>query len=194
MKILVLCLHAFEMMEFSPFIDVMGWARDDYDCDIVVDTCGFQNVVTSTFGVKVQIDILVSKVRIDDYDALVIPGGFQEYGFYEEGYDKRTLQFIQAFYAKDKWIATVCVAAFVLAKSGILMHKKATTYHLRGGYKLRELADLGVHVVDERIVVDGKLITSSCPQSAPYVAFTLLEKLISREKMELVKEAMGYAG
>lgn len=30
MKVLLLCLKAFEMMELSPFIDVMGWARDDY--------------------------------------------------------------------------------------------------------------------------------------------------------------------
>lgn len=29
----LLCLNAFETMEFSPFADVMGWVRDDFDCD-----------------------------------------------------------------------------------------------------------------------------------------------------------------
>ena len=36
MKILLLCLNAFETMEFSPFVDVFGWAHDDFDCDITV--------------------------------------------------------------------------------------------------------------------------------------------------------------
>ena len=30
MKVLLLCLNAFETMEFSPFVDVMGWAHDDF--------------------------------------------------------------------------------------------------------------------------------------------------------------------
>ena len=37
MKILLLCLKAFETMEFSPFIDIMGWAHDDFNYDIHVD-------------------------------------------------------------------------------------------------------------------------------------------------------------
>ncbi|MEG0685441.1 MAG: hypothetical protein RR428_10310 [Coprobacillus sp.] len=54
MKILVLCLKAFETMEFSVFIDVMGWARDDFECDIMVETCGFNQCVKSTFGVPIN--------------------------------------------------------------------------------------------------------------------------------------------
>lgn len=33
MRVVLLSLNAFETMEFSPFADVMGWARDDFDCD-----------------------------------------------------------------------------------------------------------------------------------------------------------------
>lgn len=40
MKILLLCLNAFETMEFSPFVDVMGWAHDDFGCDVEIDICG----------------------------------------------------------------------------------------------------------------------------------------------------------
>lgn len=192
MKILLLCLHAFETMEFSPFIDVMGWARDDYDCDIQVTTCGFTKTVMSTFGVPIIVDVLLDDVCIDDYCALVIPGGFEEYGFYNEAYDEKTLAFIRSFYAKGTIVASVCVAAFPLAKSGILVDKTATTYHLRGGFKQRELAQMGVHVVNEPVVVDQNIITSYCPQTAPFVAFRLLEMLTSTEKMEQVKEAMGY--
>ncbi|MEG0366684.1 MAG: DJ-1/PfpI family protein [Coprobacillus sp.] len=192
MKILVLCLKAFETMEFSVFVDVMGWARDDYECDITVETCGFNKCVDSTFHIPVIMDKLIDDICVDDYDALAIPGGFQEYGFYDEAYDEKTLNLIREFHRLDKLIATVCVAAFPLAKSGVLLNKKATTYHLRGGFKQRELAEMGVNVVNEPVVVDHNIITSYCPQTAAYVAFQLLEMLISKEKANLVKEAMGY--
>lgn len=192
MKILLLCPNAFETMEFSVFIDIMGWARDDYECDIEVETCGFNKVVTSTFGVPVTMDTLINDVNVEDYAALAIPGGFEEYGFYNEAYDEKTLELIREFDKLNKPIATVCVAAFALAKSGILKNRKATTYHLRGGYKQRELAGFGVNVINEPVVVDKNVITSYCPQTAPDVAFKLLEMLTSTEKMNLVKEAMGF--
>lgn len=192
MKVLLLCANAFETMEFSAFIDIMGWARDDYQCDIDVITCGFQKVVTSTFGVPVTMDILIEDINVKDYAALAIPGGFEEYGFYKEAYHERTLQLIREFDRLEKPIATVCVAAFALAQSGILKNRKATTYHLRGGFKQKELAEFGVNVINEPVVVDKNIITSYCPQTAPDVAFKLLEMLMSKEKMFLVKEAMGY--
>lgn len=193
MNILLLCLHGFETMEFSPFIDVMGWARDDYHCNIHVKTCGFTKTVMSTFGVPIMVDVLLDDICIDDYCALVIPGGFEEYGFYKEAYDAKTLDLITSFHACGKIIASVCVAAFSLAKSGILENRKATTYHLKGGFKQRELSQMGVHVVNEPIVVDHNIITSYCPETAPSVAFTLLEMLTSTAKMKQVKEAMGYS-
>lgn len=192
MKILLLCPKAFETMEFSVFIDVMGWARDDFQCNIEVVTCGFQKEVTSTFGVPIIVDSLIDEIDPEDYAALAIPGGFQEYGFYEEAYDERTLELIRIFNRLEKPIATVCVAAFPLAKSGVLRGRQATTYHLKQGYKQRELAEFGVHVINEPVVVDKNIITSYCPQTAADVAFTLLEMLTSTEKMQLVKEAMGY--
>lgn len=192
MKILLLCLNAFETMEFSPFVDVMGWARDDFGCDIEVEICGFTKNVKSTFGVSMAADILIDEVNIKDYDALAIPGGFEEYGFYKEAYDEKTLKLIQDFNRQHKPIASVCVAAFPLAKSGILEGRKATTYHLRGGYKRKELADFGVTLGEDWLVVDDNIITSSCPKTAPEVAFQLLEMLTTKEKAIQVREAMGY--
>ncbi len=84
MKVLVLCLKAFETMEFSVFIDVLGWARDEAKVDVQVITCGFKETVYSTFGVPIVMDKTVDEIGAEDYDALAIPGGFQEYGFREE--------------------------------------------------------------------------------------------------------------
>lgn len=192
MKTLLFLAKGFETMEFSVFVDVMGWARNDFGLDTQVVTCGFQKQVTSTFGIPVLVDKLIDEIHADDYDALAIPGGFEEYGFYEEAYDEKFLNLIREFNEKGKIIASICVAALPLGKSGILKNRKATTYHLGDGYRQKQLAEFGVNVVNEPIVTDGNLITSYCPETAPGVAFQLLEMLTSKEKMEPVKSAMGF--
>ena len=65
-------------------------------------------------------------IDVDQYDALAIPGGFEEYGFYKEAYHEKTLNLIRSFHSQHKPIASVCVAAFPLAKSAILKNRKAT--------------------------------------------------------------------
>lgn len=192
MKVLVLCCKGFETMELAPFVDVMGWARDEFHHDVEVVTCGFSQVVTSTFGVSAIMDELVGNVRAEDFDALAVPGGFGEYGFYEEAFDPRSLDLVRAFDAAGKPVASVCVGALLLGRSGILAGRRATTYHLKGGECQRQLAGLGAQVVNEPVVVDGNVVTSWCPQTAPYVAFELLAKLVSRESAHEVMAAMGF--
>ena len=177
MRVLLFLAKGFETMEFSVFVDVMGWARNDYGCDITVDTCGLQKQVVSTFGVPVIVDRTLDEIHINDYDALAIPGGFEEFGFYEEAFSEPVSALIRAFHAQEKPIATICVAALALAHSGILTGKRATTYHLQGGHRQKQLAAYGVDVVNEPIVATGNIITSYCPQTAPGVAFALLKTL-----------------
>ena len=192
MKILLFLAKGFETIEASAFIDVMGWARNDYHYDIDVVTCGFQKIVISTFGVPVTVDKLLKEICIDDYDALAIPGGFEEYGFYEEAYSKELSDVINKFNSQHKFIATVCVAALALGYSGVLTGKKATTYHLNNGNRQKQLAEFGVEIVNKPVVITDNIITSYCPQTAPEVAFTLLEKLIGTKEMNIVKTAMGF--
>lgn len=191
-KVLVFLAKAFETMEFCVFIDILGWARVDYGHNLLVDTCGFTEKVISTFNIPVMVDKTIGEINVDEYDALAIPGGFEEFGFYEEAYNERFLELIKEFDAKGKIIATVCTGALPLGKSGILKNRKATTYHLNNGYRQKELKEFGVNVVNERIVVDGNIITSYCPETAPSVAFELLKMLTSEEDMSVIKKAMGF--
>lgn len=191
-KVLVFLAKAFETMEFCVFIDVLGWARVDYGHNLFVDTCGFTDKVLSTFNVPVLVDKTIDEIDVDEYDALAIPGGFGEFGFYEEAYDERFLKLIREFDAKGKIIASVCSGAFPLGKSGVLKNRKATTYHLKDGYWQNKLREFGVNVVNEPIVVDGNIITSYCPETAPTVAFELLKMLTSEEEMTVIKKAMGF--
>lgn len=192
MKVLVLLAKGFETMEFSVFVDVMGWARNDYGYDVPVVTCGFQKEVISTFNIPIIVDKTIDEVDVNEYDALAIPGGFEEYGFYEEAYDEKFLKLIREFDKQGKIIATICVAALPVGKSGVLNGRKATTYHLKGAYRQKQLKEFGVNVVNEPIVVDKNIITSYCPETASGVAFKLLEKLTSTEQMEIVKRDMGF--
>lgn len=191
-KVLVFLAKAFETMEFCVFIDVLGWARVDYGHPILVETGGFTDKVISTFNVPVIVDKTIGEINVDDYDALAIPGGFGEFGFYEEAYDERFLQLIREFDAKGKIIASVCSGAFPVAKSGVLKNRKATTYHLNDGFWQKKLAEFGVNVVNEPVVVDGNIITSYCPETAPKVAFELLKMLTSEKDMVEIKKAMGF--
>ena len=137
-------------------------------------------------------DLTIDEVNVDEYDALAIPGGFEEFDFYKEAYDEKFLQLIREFNDKGKIIATICVGALPVGKSGILKNRRATTYHLKNGYRQKELREFGVNVVNEPIVVDKNIISSYCPETAVGVAFKLLEMLTSVEEMEKVKELMGY--
>ncbi len=98
-------------MEFSVFVDVLGWARNGFGFDLQVVTGGFQEKIISTFNIPVLVDKTISDISADNYDALAIPGGFEEFGFYEEAYDERFWDLIREFDKRGKIIATACVAA-----------------------------------------------------------------------------------
>lgn len=191
-NILLFLAKGFETMEFSVFVDVIGWARNDYGHDINVTTCGFTKQVNSTFNVPVIVNKTIDEISTADYDALAIPGGFEEFGFYEEAYDPKFLDLIREFDNKNKIITTICVGALPVGKSGVLKNRKATTYHLKDGIRQDQLAKFDVNVINQPIVVDENIITSYCPQTAADVAFKLLEMLTSYDEMKIVKTAMGW--
>ena len=193
MKVLLMVPKGFEILELSALYDVLAWSDKEFGFDTQVVTCGFQKQVASTFGVPLTVDAIVDEVDLDEYDALAVPGGFEEYGFYEDVYSSSFLNTVRAFHDKEKIIASVCVGALPLGKSGILKGKRATTYFPKDGYRQKELASFGadVNTIDEpAIVVDGNIITSNCPGTAVNVAFKLLEMLTGHEKMEQVKAGM----
>jgi 4-methyl-5(b-hydroxyethyl)-thiazole monophosphate biosynthesis len=79
-----------------------------------------------------------------------------------------------------------------VGKSGILKGRNATTYDLLDGLRRKQLSDFGAVVLDERIVIDKNIITSTGPSTGLDVAFKLLEMLTNSENVKLVKKYMRF--
>ena len=183
-------VNGFEILEASAFVDVMGWNLEEGDNSTKLFSCGLRKEVNSSFNQKFIVNYLVNEVDIDSFDALVIPGGFKNYGYYEDAYNIEFLKIIREFNSQNKIIASVCVGALPLAKSGILKNKNATTYN-QTEYR-QKLKNFGVIVSNHRIEIDDNLITSNGPSTSVEVAFILLERLTSKENTIKVRKLMGF--
>lgn len=191
-KTLLLLANGFEAVEASVFTDVFGWNQLEGDGTTELITVGLHPQLKCTWNFTVTPEFLVSEVNLDDFDALVIPGGFEEAGFYSDAFDARFSKIIRHFNDNNKLIATICVASLALGNSGILKGFKATTYNHPTSIRRRQLANFGANLVDAPIVVDNNIITSSNPGTAFEVAFLALERLTSKENCHKVLELMGF--
>ena len=191
-KVLILLANGFELYEASAYIDVLGWATVFGTEPIEVVTAGFSKQLHCTFGFDVIPDSKISQLDLESFDALAIPGGFEKAGFYQDAFSDRFLDAIRQFEDAGKPISSICVGALPVAKSGVLMGRKATTYHLLEGRRRKELGSFGAIVQDSPLVRDKNITTSSSPATAIRVAFDLVERLTSRENAEHIQELMGF--
>jgi protein deglycase len=190
-KVLLLLADGFETLEASAFIDVIGWNQVDGDGSTQLFSCGLRREIKSSFNQRLVVDYLVDEINTEEFEALVIPGGFQEFGYYKDAYNEEFLKLIRKFNAQRKTIASVCVGALPIARSGILTNRRATTYN-NNILRTEELASYSVNVIDEPIVVDCNVITSWNPAMATDVAFLLLEQLTSKNQSYFIREIMGF--
>jgi len=191
-KVLLLLSNGFEAYEASVFTDVLGWNKVEGDGSTDVVTCGIHEQLKCTWNFTIIPEILLTEVDVNNFDALAIPGGFEIAGFYDDAFSEDFLSIIRAFDQSGKIIASICVGALPVGKSGVLKNRKGTTYHLNDGYRQMQLESFGVELVKQPIVVDKNIITSSSPSTALDVAFTLLEMLTTQENCRRVKFLMGF--
>lgn len=98
----------------------------------------------------------VDKVSVDDFDALVIPGGFAPDAFRQS---ERCLELVRQFDTAGKPIAYICHAGWVPISAGIIKGRRATSV---GAIK-DDMVNAGCDWVDESTVVDGNLISARHP-------------------------------
>ena len=191
-KVLMLLANGVEPMEMAAFTDVLGWADLLGDEKIELVMAGLRPEITSTFGVVIRPNRLLAHLDLEEFDALALPGGFEPSGFYEEALSEPFLAAIRHFVDADKIIASVCVSSLCLGRAGVLLNRNATIYHQVGGRRKQQLIETGARFVDQPVVRDGKIITSSGPGTASEVAFLLVEQLTCESNAQNIRAVMRF--
>ena len=126
----------------------------------IVGTSQSTDVVQSKHGYPVQIDLRADEVDPDEFDAVIVPGGWAPDRLRR---CEVTLNFVKTLSEQSKVIAAICHGGWVLASADVLKGKRATSFSAIKD----DMMNAGANWVDEEVVVDGNLITSRTPADIP---------------------------
>ena len=113
---------------------------------------------------RVHVDKTIAEADPDDYDGLLLPGGFINPDLLRQSAEARA--FVRAFDQARKPIASLCHGPWVLASAGLLQGRILTSWP---GVR-DDLVNAGATWVDQPLVRDGNLATSRGPQDMiPFV-------------------------
>lgn len=101
-----------------------------------------------------------SEAQAEDFDALVIPGGYAPDKL--RRYSK-VLELVKRFNEQRKCIAFICHAGWVPISAKILQGRKATSFSAIKD----DMVNAGVKWEDKDVVVDGNLVSSRTPADLP---------------------------
>jgi len=173
MKVVVPLAEGFEEIEFSTIVDILRRAEID------VTVAGLkEGIINGAHGVRVTPDTSLDKIRADDFDVIILPGGSP--GFVNLGKSEKVLKLVKEMYDRNKYVTAICGAPSVLAKAGVIQGKRATIF------PGMEDTLTGAQYSGERVVVEGKIITSQGPGTAMEFAIKLVEVLEGKTKADAV--------
>ncbi|HUI44214.1 MAG TPA: type 1 glutamine amidotransferase domain-containing protein [Terriglobia bacterium] len=115
---------------------------------------------TSKKGYPVVADQSIADVLSQDFDAVVIPGGWAPEALRQ---DERMVRFVREMHAAGKVVAAICHAGWMLVSADIARGRRVACYRAIKD----DVIQAGGHYVDEEVVVDGNLITSRMPTDLP---------------------------
>lgn len=177
MKILVPLAQGFEEIEAVTIIDVLRRA----DLDVTTAHVG-GNPVCGSHNIKVTADTNISAIKADDFGCIVLPGGMP--GSTNLKNSSAVISLLKNIYSGGGYIAAICAAPIVLGHAGLLHGKKATCY------PGNESQLTGATIVNEPVVIDGKIITGKGPGCAIPFALELVGILKNHDKKIKLKNAM----
>lgn len=105
------------------------------------------------------------QVDPEEYDLLVIPGGFPDGAPHTVRHHPKALEITRSFFAKDKPVASICHGPWTLADAGVVKGRRVTSYWHDGVPE--DLKRAGALYEDAPVVVDGNLVTSRWPPDLP---------------------------
>jgi len=121
-------------------------------------------------GYPVKADVSVHDVRAEDFDALVIPGGFAPDKLRRSS---RVLELTREFNADRKPVAFICHGGWVPISAKILKGKHATSVRAIKD----DMENAGAVWEDKSVVVDGNLISSRTPEDLPDFCRAIIKAL-----------------
>ena len=193
-KILIFVSNGFESLELSPFIDVFGWNNIVGNKKIFPTICSIHDEVQATWNLKIisEINLTTTSINFDEFQALIIPGGFGKAGFFNDIQSEILKSLLNHFILNKKIIIGVCTGALAIGIHGFLKNIPATTYLLDNQRYFNQLEKYGAIPILKEIVISDNIITSSGPNTAIELAFYLLEILTNKENCIFVKKNMGF--
>lgn len=172
-KVFVPLAEGFEDIEAFTVVDVLRRAG------VKVDIIGVpSSQVTSAHGVRIFVDKKITDVNSDEYDGVILPGGNP--GYINLGKSSILLEMVKSLNKRGKLVGAICGAPIILAKAGVLNGKRATVYP---GMET-ELP----YPRDDKVVVDGNVVTSQAAGTAMEFALKLVEVLAGSSKAEKLRK------
>ncbi|MFW5899108.1 MAG: type 1 glutamine amidotransferase domain-containing protein [Jiangellaceae bacterium] len=158
-----------ELFEDAEFRDPYERCKEAGHEPVVVGRAAGRQL-TGKKGMTITTDTGSAEVRAEDFDALVIPGGFSPD---KVRTDRHLVDLTRVMDEAGKPVAAICHAGWVLAEADVLRGRTVTSYH-----SIRtDLKNAGATWVDEEVVEDGNLITSRNPGDLPAFCDALLKRL-----------------
>lgn len=176
-RVLVPLAQGFEEIEALTVVDILRRAG------VEVVTAGLDDPpVEASRKTRHLPDVKLDAVLHEMFDAVVLPGG--QPGTNHLKADRRIIECLRRHAKAGKWVAAICAAPMVLGEAGLLAGRKATSYP-----SVRDqLGD--VKYLEDRVVVDGRIVTSRGPATAMEFALRLAELLCGAEKAREIKRAV----
>ena len=180
-SVLLPLAEGFEEVEAVGLIDVMRRGGIEVRIAYIDDRLKHGKVVIGGNGIGVKADTALKNVISDDFDMMVLPGGWD--GTYALAEHARVIELVQEFEA-NKIIGAMCAAPYVLKKAGVL----GNAYTCYPGAK-DEIGHPGYRD-DVKVVTDGNVMTSKGPGTAVCFGLAIVERLVGKESMQAVKDGM----
>jgi protease I len=124
---------------------------------------------------KYKVERTVKDADVQQYDALVLPGGVANPDFLRT--DPDAVRFVRDFVMSGKPVAAICHGPWTLVEAGVVDGRTLTSWP-----SLRtDLANAGATWVDEPVHVDNGLVTSRKPDDIPAFNEAVLTEIAGRQ-------------
>jgi putative intracellular protease/amidase len=173
-----------------------------YDRFTALDAVGPYEVLSRLPGAKVnflaerpgpvpadtgQLTLLVETAldRLASPDVVLVPGGPGQAALMDDG---PVHEWLRAADQASRWTTSVCTGSLILGAAGVLVGRRATS----NWQALEQLAGLGIEVVEERVVFDGKYATSAGVTAGIDMALALAAKIAGERVAQAIQLGIEY--